>query len=70
MIQQRSARETHLPILCFFVVWKVRASYLYAIDDAITSDALRARLVQALGRVVAPGAAVRHHAIAGKGLGE
>lgn len=41
MIQQRSAREILLFILCFFAVWTVRATCLYAIDDAIASDALR-----------------------------
>lgn len=41
MIQQRSTREILLFILCFFVVWTVRATCLYAIDDAIASDALR-----------------------------
>jgi len=41
MTQQRPAREILPFILCFFVVWTVRATYLYAIDDAIASDALR-----------------------------
>ena len=38
---RRSARELLLFIVCFFVVWTVRATYFYAIDDAIASDALR-----------------------------
>jgi membrane protease YdiL (CAAX protease family) len=38
---RRSTREILLLILCFFAVWTVRATYLYAIDDAIASDALR-----------------------------
>ncbi len=41
MIQQRSARAICLFILCFFAAWTVRATYLYGIDDAIASDALR-----------------------------
>ncbi len=41
MMQQHSAREILLFILCFFAVWTVRATYLYAIDDTIASDALR-----------------------------
>lgn len=34
-------REIALFILCFYAVWTVRATYLYVIDDAIASDALR-----------------------------
>ena len=38
---QRAAREILLFILCFFAVWTVRATYLYAIDEAIEPAALR-----------------------------
>lgn len=38
---QRAAREILIFVLCFFVVWTVRATYLYAIDEAIESEALR-----------------------------
>jgi len=38
---RRSARELLLFIVCFFVVWTVRATYLYAIDESIAPDGLR-----------------------------
>ncbi len=38
---RRSTNELILFIACFFAVWTVRATYLYAIDDAIASEGLR-----------------------------
>ena len=39
--ERRSARKILLFIAGFFAVWTVRATYLYAIDESITTDALR-----------------------------
>ena len=39
--KRQSAREITLFIICFFAVWALRATYFYAIDESITSDALR-----------------------------
>ena len=36
-----SAKELSLFVVCFFVVWSVRATFLYAIDASIAPDALR-----------------------------
>jgi uncharacterized protein len=39
--KRRSAVELLLFILCFFAIWSVRATFLYAIDASIERDALR-----------------------------
>ena len=39
--KRRSAVELFLFILCFFAIWSVRATFLYAIDESITPDSLR-----------------------------
>ncbi len=49
--KRRSALELLIVVVAFFGVWSVRATYLYALDAAIPSDALRAvysNLVKAL----------------------
>lgn len=37
----RTVKEISFLILCFFAIWSVRATYLYAIDESIPSDAQR-----------------------------
>jgi len=39
--RQRTAVELVAFIICFFLVWFVRATFLYCIDEAISSDTLR-----------------------------
>lgn len=40
--RRRSALEISIVVVCFFGVWALRATYLYAIDAAIASDTWRA----------------------------
>ena len=39
--KRRSAAELLLFIVCFFAIWSVRATFLYAIDESIVPDGLR-----------------------------
>ena len=39
--KRRSATELLLFIVCFFAVWTVRATFLYAIDESIAPEGLR-----------------------------
>ncbi len=39
--KQRIAIELLVFIICFFVIWSARATFLYSIDESIASDTLR-----------------------------
>jgi hypothetical protein len=39
--KRRSAVELLLFIVCFFAIWSVRATVLYAIDESVAPDGLR-----------------------------
>jgi membrane protease YdiL (CAAX protease family) len=39
--KRRSAVELLLFVACFFAIWSVRATFLYAIDESIAPDSLR-----------------------------